>query len=368
MGGGDGDGCHAWSDASGADDGDAGGDEGDPGGWEAAGREPRLGWRWAARQGPMRGRRAGDGTCLSPWCRRCPLRCRCLSLQDCCWNSERDLETEGEEGAQEMMKRQQGGEERSQPFHGFKRIIVLTSSMLPVSWQLQQLSSAGPQQHPHSPGSHLPAPFLCPLSSGTPPKAPSRVAGPVTSPPNCCCSAASQIRSSSEAGVGTLGPAVARAPLHIPLRARADARVEAVRDGEGEGDGGGWGWEGGRARGRRVGVAERGRGRQRVVRAGAQTGVLWRVAGVRGARGVVARFGIRTRRREWRSVRFHLKLEEVKVIQVLHGQRAGGERGHGEGRRGHDVSRCCCCWWSFNRVFPYVRIVGKPTPLPRCSS
>lgn len=38
--------------------------------------------------------------------------------------------------------------------------------------------------------------------SGTPPKAPSKVAGPVTSPPNCCCSAASQIRSSREAGVG----------------------------------------------------------------------------------------------------------------------------------------------------------------------
>lgn len=42
---------------------------------------------------------------------------------------------------------------------------------------------------------------LSPLS-GTPPKAPSRVAGPVTSPPNCCCSAANQMRSSSEAGVG----------------------------------------------------------------------------------------------------------------------------------------------------------------------
>ena len=32
LSGDDGDGCHAWSGASGADDGDAGGDEGGPGG------------------------------------------------------------------------------------------------------------------------------------------------------------------------------------------------------------------------------------------------------------------------------------------------------------------------------------------------
>lgn len=42
---------------------------------------------------------------------------------------------------------------------------------------------------------------LSPFST-PPPSAPSKVAGPVTSPPNCCCRAASQIRSSREAGVG----------------------------------------------------------------------------------------------------------------------------------------------------------------------
>lgn len=85
-----------------------------------------------------------------------------------------------------------------------------------------------------------------------------------------------------------------RAALNVPLRAGADARGEAVGDGEGEGDGGGGRRQGGRARGRRVGVAERWRGWQRVVRAGAQTGVLRGVAGVRGAGGVLgeARFGI----------------------------------------------------------------------------
>lgn len=107
-----------------------------------------------------------------------------------------------------------------------------------------------------------------------------------------------------------------RAAFHIPLRARTDAGVEAIGDGEGEGDGGGRRREGGGARRWRVGVAECWRGWQRVVRAGAQTGVLRRVAGIRRVRGVLGETGfrIRTWRREWRSVRFHLKLEKVKVV------------------------------------------------------
>lgn len=65
-----------------------------------------------------------------------------------------------------------------------------------------------------------------------------------------------------------------------------------------------------------MGVAERWRGWQGVVRAGAQAGVLRRVAGIWRAGGVLGetRFGKRTWRRERRSVRFHLKLEKVKVI------------------------------------------------------
>lgn len=51
----------------------------------------------------MRGRRAGDGTCLSLWRRRCHLRCRCWSLPGCCWNFGKDPETNdgGEEGGEE---------------------------------------------------------------------------------------------------------------------------------------------------------------------------------------------------------------------------------------------------------------------------
>lgn len=41
----------------------------------------------------MKGRQVDDGTCLSPWCRRCHLHCHCWSLQGCCSNSEKDLET-----------------------------------------------------------------------------------------------------------------------------------------------------------------------------------------------------------------------------------------------------------------------------------
>lgn len=63
-------------------------------------------------------------------------------------------------------------------------------------------------------------PLTGPLSrsprSGTPPRAPSKVAGPATSPPNCCCSAANQIRSSREAGVGHWGPPWTGLPSTLP--------------------------------------------------------------------------------------------------------------------------------------------------------
>lgn len=48
-----------------------------------------------------------------------------------------------------------------------------------------------------------------------------------------------------------------------------------------------------------------------------------------------ARLGERTGGRKRRTVRLHLKLEEVKVIEVLHGQWTGGEGGHGERGRRH---------------------------------
>lgn len=107
-----------------------------------------------------------------------------------------------------------------------------------------------------------------------------------------------------------------RAALHVPLRAGTDARGEAVGDGEWEGDGRRRRGEGGGARRRRVGITERRRGRQRVVRAGAQTGVRRWVAGVRGAGRVLgeARLGIGALCGERGSVRFHLKLEQVKVV------------------------------------------------------
>ena len=59
----------------------------------------------------MRGRRVGDGTCLFLWRRRCHLRCRCWSLQGCCSNFGKDLETnddrdEGEVGEEEKFKGQ----------------------------------------------------------------------------------------------------------------------------------------------------------------------------------------------------------------------------------------------------------------------
>lgn len=136
---------------------------------------------------------------------------------------------------------------------------------------------------------------------------------------------------------GARGPGVGRAALRVALGAGADARGEAVGDGEREGDGGGRGG----ARGRRVGVAEGGRGRQRVVGAGVQAGVWRGAAGVRRAGGVAGEVGLGVDAR--RSVRFHLELQEVKVVEVLHGERAGGQGGHGEGGRGHGVS----AGWSF---------------------
>lgn len=52
----------------------------------------------------MIGIRAGDGTCLSLWRRRCHLRCRCWSLPGCCSNSETELET-GEDDEGEAVER-----------------------------------------------------------------------------------------------------------------------------------------------------------------------------------------------------------------------------------------------------------------------
>lgn len=57
----------------------------------------------------MIGIRAGDGTCLSLWCRRCHLRCRCWSLPGCCSNSEKDPETGGEDDEEEAVEREDEG-------------------------------------------------------------------------------------------------------------------------------------------------------------------------------------------------------------------------------------------------------------------
>ena len=43
-------------------------------------------------------------------------------------------------------------------------------------------------------------------------------------------------------------------------------------------------------------------------------------------------------RRRWRGVRLHLELEQVKVVQVLHGQRARGQGGQRERRGRHGWS------------------------------
>lgn len=69
-----------------------------------AGRESRRGRCWGLREGLMIGTRAGDGTCLSLWRRRCHLRCRCWSLPGCCSNSETELET-GEDDEGEAVER-----------------------------------------------------------------------------------------------------------------------------------------------------------------------------------------------------------------------------------------------------------------------
>lgn len=71
-----------------------------------AGRELRWGRCWVAREGRMKGRRAGDGTCLSPWCRRCHLRYHCWNLPGCCSNSEKDPETEDDDDEAAKRKRE----------------------------------------------------------------------------------------------------------------------------------------------------------------------------------------------------------------------------------------------------------------------
>lgn len=144
----------------------------------------------------MKGRRAGDGTCLSPWRRRCHLRCRCWSLQGCCLNSEKVP------GTGEWM-------EIFKSFYNHERKVINDTWNGPIV-TCELTAAAAEFSKASTASSHPKKPFTDPLSlsprSGAPPKAPSKVAGPVTSPPNCCCSAASQIRSSSEAGVGPCGP------------------------------------------------------------------------------------------------------------------------------------------------------------------
>lgn len=75
--------------------------------------------------------------------------------------------------------------------------MVVTCELTAAAAEFSKASTASSQ--PRNP---LTGPLSLSPRSGTPPKAPSKVAGPVTSPPNCCCSAASQIKSSREAGVG----------------------------------------------------------------------------------------------------------------------------------------------------------------------
>lgn len=306
----DGDGCRAWGGAGGADGGDVDGDEGGPGGSGAADREPRQGCCSGAREVLRTERRAGGDTCQPLWCRRCPLRCRCPSLPVCRWSPETGKDEDAgmrRPGAQQRRtSRYLGADGRSgrvqQSLHS-----VFTAQEA-VDWAPVAIAALGPpsqsSQQSGGPG-NLAAKLL--LQGGQPDQVLQRGRG------------------------GTLGPGVDGAAVNIPLRARADAGGEAVGDGEREGDGGRGGREGRGARGRRVGVAECRRGWQRVVRTGAQAGVLGGVAGVWGAGGVLRgpRFGIGTWRRQRRRVGFHLKLEKVKIIQVFHCQRAGGQGGHG---------------------------------------
>lgn len=57
--------------------------------------------------------------------------------------------------------------------------------------------------------------------------------------------------------------------------------------------------------------------------------------------------------RQRRGVRFDLELEQVKVVEVLHGQGAGGQRGHGQ-RRGRHAAAAAAR--SSNLACPRVRI------------
>lgn len=167
------------------------------------GREPRQGQRWVAREGPTRGRRAGDGTCRHLWCRRCQRRCHCWSLPGCCLSSEKALETDGDndeaaaaEGAHKSQQCQIHVVFEKKRLLG-KHDGLFTCELTAAAAEFSKASTASSQ-----PKKPLTGPLSRSPRSGTPPRAPSSVAGPVTSPPNCCCSAASQIRSSREAGVG----------------------------------------------------------------------------------------------------------------------------------------------------------------------
>ena len=131
-------------------------DEADPEGWSLAGRVPSLPWHWALSSAQRRGRRVGDGTCLSPLCKTCPLRCHCPSPPGYCWSSETGPGTEGE-------RESERGREKvynSESLVWYPGITPVMAS--PVSLQPQQPSSAGPPLHPRSPGTPGPLPSPCP--------------------------------------------------------------------------------------------------------------------------------------------------------------------------------------------------------------
>lgn len=235
-----GDGCRAWGGASGAGDGDAGDDEGGPVGSGVGGRELRRGRRLGAREALTTGRRAGGDTRPSLWSRRCHLRCRCPSLPGCRWSPERDQETGRDEG---------GGLRRTVEhlIHGSREDPLNTCELTAAAAEFSKASTASSQ--PRKP---LTGPLSRSPRSGTPPKAPSKVAGPATSPPNCCCRAANQIRSSREAGVGHWGPPWTGLPSTFPCEPelmlevkllemeRGKEMEEDEEEREEEPDGGGW--------------------------------------------------------------------------------------------------------------------------------
>lgn len=195
----DGDGCRAWGGAGGADGGDAGGDEGGPVDSGVGDREPRRGRRWGAREALMTGRRAGGDTCPSLWSRRCRLRCHCPSLP----GRRSSPETGKDEGAGIRRTGVHLQDSREEPAGTWE----LTAAA--AEFSKASTASSQPRKPLTGPRSRSPR-------SGTPPKAPSSVAGPAASPPNCCCRAANQIRSSREAGVGHWGPPWTGLPSTFP--------------------------------------------------------------------------------------------------------------------------------------------------------